>query len=729
MGCINEIMSKHCIPADYEGFLLQVFQDTFHLLQNLTKDNTKNASRNILAEVDDVYVEKFTDFLMLFVIHHLKRFESNAQFPILEFLALLFKYTFQQPTLDGFYSCLDVWNVFLDYLSYKLKNENNNYEMTLNKYKDVLLALSQEILRKLQFRYNQSDLEELDDEDLNDDCFTEWQSFLCQCLEIVSKVSELLPIEIFHLVFSIFEENLRIYFDLEQFLKPSLNNSPLELNVCGENECRRLHCSLRDLSSMLQALGRLVVYMIKTAAPLVLKVDFIEVHAQILATLKAFCYWLTQYVKETKDGNSESSIEKIIAEIAIANIKKRKTQIVVYRSMSNVLVLPWNNVAVDAQQLWPIRSSQHDLLIQSLCEPLRTACSRPNFFQDKLIQERSKPDILWVLQVMCGLIENVSDGSTRTKQVFYKSLQSTISFVESLFHLYLQHSDVTESILEFYLCSSSQLFGIQSRPSICAKNYAEFLDFIFHRKNQVMEFTLNESSSGCKVIEKLLQLLQQVVQEPSSHFKAFLPSTIELCLGQIYPFIAERPSSEVKPPLFELLHNILLHNYRYFFKVNVVNSLGESGNEKIENEQHFTKIMEAYGQSFLQPDIVLFKQNLFSLETLNNKWKLFYKGYFKSVMLFHFLSLLLKTLIYRTHNLLKEEIISTIYNMALVDFNCFYTVFLQQFLQSMENLDTNQKSSLLRNFKRDTDLHSFAESIQRFVSDLRYYCLCTNTSL
>lgn len=55
MGCINEIMSKHCIPADYEGFLLQVFQDTFHLLQNLTKDNSKSASgRNTLADIDDM---------------------------------------------------------------------------------------------------------------------------------------------------------------------------------------------------------------------------------------------------------------------------------------------------------------------------------------------------------------------------------------------------------------------------------------------------------------------------------------------------------------------------------------------------------------------------------------------------------------------------------------------------------------------------------------------------
>lgn len=36
-------------------------------------------------------------------------------------------------------------------------------------------------------------------------------------------------------------------------------------------------------------------------------------------------------------------------------------------------------------------------------------------------------------------------------------------------------------------------------------------------------------------------------------------------------------------------------------------------------------IPQAFGQSFLQPDIHLFKQNLFYLETLNSKQKLYHK--------------------------------------------------------------------------------------------------------
>jgi len=46
------------------------------------------------------YLEKFTDFLRLFVSVHLRRIESSPQFPIVEFLALLFKYTFNQVRLN-----------------------------------------------------------------------------------------------------------------------------------------------------------------------------------------------------------------------------------------------------------------------------------------------------------------------------------------------------------------------------------------------------------------------------------------------------------------------------------------------------------------------------------------------------------------------------------------------------------------------------------------------------
>lgn len=54
--------------------------------------------------------------------------------------------------------------------------------------------------------------------------------------------------------------------------------------------------------------------------------------------------------------------------------------------MSNILVLPWYAI-LDGQQMWTERSAQHDAFILALCEPLKTACSNPAFFQDKMLQE------------------------------------------------------------------------------------------------------------------------------------------------------------------------------------------------------------------------------------------------------------------------------------------------------------------------------------------------------
>lgn len=64
----------------------------------------------------------------------------------------------------------------------------------------------------------------------------------------------------FSLQYEPFNENLEIYLGLEQFI--STNSNGRYLTVTAENECRRLHCSLRDLSSLLQALGRLAEHFI-----------------------------------------------------------------------------------------------------------------------------------------------------------------------------------------------------------------------------------------------------------------------------------------------------------------------------------------------------------------------------------------------------------------------------------------------------------------------------------
>lgn len=57
-----------------------------------------------------------------------------------------------------------------------------------------------------------------------------------------------------------FQEHVEAYFGLEKYVTNGVQGR--RLSITAENDCRRLHCTLRDLSSLLQALGRLADHFI-----------------------------------------------------------------------------------------------------------------------------------------------------------------------------------------------------------------------------------------------------------------------------------------------------------------------------------------------------------------------------------------------------------------------------------------------------------------------------------
>jgi hypothetical protein len=56
MGAINELMYKNCVPADFENFLLQMFRNTFQLLQTVVFDPSpsNDASGARINYLDDM---------------------------------------------------------------------------------------------------------------------------------------------------------------------------------------------------------------------------------------------------------------------------------------------------------------------------------------------------------------------------------------------------------------------------------------------------------------------------------------------------------------------------------------------------------------------------------------------------------------------------------------------------------------------------------------------------
>ncbi|XP_069761398.1 exportin-6 isoform X7 [Narcine bancroftii] len=730
MSCINELMSKNCVPVEFEEYLLRMFQQTFYLLQKITKENNAHSIKSRLEELEESYVEKFTDFLRLFVSVHLRRIESNSQFPVVEFLGLLFKYTFHQPSHEGYFSCLDIWTIFLDYLTSKIKSRLGDRDEVLNRYKGALVMLLTEVLHRVQFRYNQAQLEELDDETLDDDQQTEWQRYLRQSLEVVAKVMELLPSHAFSTIFPILQDNLEVYLGLQQFVVTS--GQVHRLNITAENDCRRLHCSLRDLSSLLQTSGRLAEYFIgdvfatrfndalrvverlvevtlygtqiklydmETAVPSVLKPDLIDVHAQSLAALQAYSHWLAQFYSEVQRQNPQQFISLISTAMeATAPLISSKGKVLVCRALSNMLLLPWPNLP-ESEQQWAVRSTNHANLISTLTREYRQLKDNAGLSQSKVGLGNTKVVVQDTLSILRYIVENISGEVTKSRQICYQSLQESVQVSLALFPIFIHQPGITDEMLSFFL-TLFQGLRVQMGVPFTEQIIQTFLNMF--TREQLAESILEEGSGGCRVVEKFLKILQVVVQEPGQVFKPFLPSIISLCMQQVYPIVAERSSPDVKMELFELLYQILHNNWRFFFKSSVLASVQRgTAEEPMENEAQFVSAMQAFGQSFLQPDIQIFKQNLFYLETLNTKHKLYHKKIFRATMLFQFVNVLLQVLVHKSHDLLQEEIGIAVYNMASVDFSSFYAAFLPQFLANCDGVDSNQRTVLGRNFKMD----------------------------
>nr|DBA19354.1 TPA: hypothetical protein GDO54_015205 [Pyxicephalus adspersus] len=702
MSCINELMCKNCVPLEFQEYLLRVCQQTFILLQRITRETNAHSVRSRLEELDESYIEKFTDFLRLFVSVHLRRIESNAQFPVVEFLALLFKYTFHQPTHEGYLSCLDIWALFLDYLTNKIRNRLEDREGIINRYEDALVLLLTEVLNRIQFRYNQTQLEELDDETLDDDQQTEWQRYLRHSLEVVAKIMELFPTHAFTTL-------------VRGAMKHAQSLAALQAYS---------HWLARFYSEVQRQNQQQFISIISTAMEALPPLISTKVQEKLLLSA---CHLLVSVATTVRPVFliNIPAVQKVFSRVTdnAAQRLPEEAQVLLCRALSNVLLLPWPNIPEPEQQ-WGERSSHHSTLLSSLTRDYRELKgSAPPQRKGQL--EATKRVICQTLGVLRDIVENISSEGTKSRQICYQSMQEACQLSLALFPTYIHQSDVTEEMLSFFLALFQGL-RVQMGVPFTEQIIQTFLNMF--TRQQLAESILQEGSAGCHVVEKFLKILQVVVQEPGQAFKPFLPSILSLCMEQLYPIIAERPSMDVKVELFELLFQLLHHNWRYFYRSSVLASVNRDGaDEPMENQPQFIAVMQAFGQSFLQPDIHLFKQNLSYLETLNSKHKLYHKKFFRAMMLPQFVSVLLQVLIHKSHDLLQEEIGIAVYNMASVDFSTFFSAFLPEFLAGCEGLDTSQKNVLARNFKMERDLPSFTQSVHRLVNDLRYYRLCNDS--
>lgn len=306
----------------------------------------------------------------------------------------------------------------------------------------------------------------------------------------------------------------------------------------------------------------------------------------------------------------------------------------------------------------------------------------------------------------------------------HKSLDGLLDSTISLFTIYLDKLDIMNLLMKFFL---TLFTALQSQIGAAQTERITQTFMTLLTKERLQEAVLSEGSIGAQVAENFLKILILLVKDFANSFKSFLPSIVSFALRQMYPILAPRDVPDIKGVFYELLYEILLNNWRFFFPATILCHMDDL-DEPIENQEEFTAIMMAFGHAFLQSDLTIFKKNIEYLESLNAKHKLYSKPQFKSIMLYQFLHLLLQVLIQQSHGLLQEEICCCIYNMAAIDFNMFHTRFMADFLQRCDGITTEQRAEIASNYKPDEDLPTFVSNIRQFSNDLRYYMICNNSA-
>ena len=151
---------------------------------------------------------------------------QKAGSPLVDFLSLLFQFTFLQKSPEAILACLEVWAAVCDYL--EGSKEAGKVEV-IGRYTEALAALVSELLRRLH-----AVLANLDHERIGEDGTTEWQAFLNACLELVMRIAELLPEQTPATVEVVWRDTSAAYLGLEN-------------QVEGSNSERRLNSEFRYL--------------------------------------------------------------------------------------------------------------------------------------------------------------------------------------------------------------------------------------------------------------------------------------------------------------------------------------------------------------------------------------------------------------------------------------------------------------------------------------------------
>ncbi|UJR28072.1 hypothetical protein I4U23_009328 [Adineta vaga] len=797
LNCIHEIILKQHISRQYDPILHSSLRHVVQLLMMI--------NQNLTIEIQN----KITEILRSLFNLHLKRCETIEHFPMFELLSGLYKFTFQQTTQDGFYTCLDIWSIFIEYISTKEESRFTNKENSMEKYTQILRTLSQELLQRIH--NGQTHAESLEETaDLNDS-ETATDRYIRECIDLLSKLTDIptFSSSILHLLINLLQPDIEKYKSIQKLVQ-SLPNDPSRQQFILTNESTHVcHQILHSLIHLLHTFSRianiclldntnnqqsnffqtrltlvhqfvqLIIYIVHVRYDLIecsskqLHEEFIKVQTRSFECITNTTQWFSQMLilyNSNQDNHrliqelithiidtcvpliDVNNFDKSIAQSAasllssLVPLTRQHLPLDQLNSIKHLIhrILAWN-VTIPSKanfQLYKLsikiissivlsdqQSAEH--FFQPIFQPLDTILKDPtNFFNHQQTSQLLHHSFLDYTILLTELIESVQTENNKIRQHLFRSIQYLIINSNRFLPYIINRDTECETALISLLLIVFEIFRIQMTAELI--NTILQTTFSAFNIENVRTVLREPKPNAHTAISKFLELLSLFVNEPGNNklTQQFLPTILDLCTTALYPAIQENYALDIRENYYKLVHNLLINNWRFFFKGNVLTTLnGEV--ETTANEQIFIQLMESIAWSFSQADIEQFRTNLSSCNDLQLKCGLYTKLIFRHQMSQALLSLLLSVLLARSHELCRDDIISTLFYILTNDNTNNFAHFIHNYLSqtSIQTiLNDKHKRVLVENYSRnELDLPSFTQNINDFIHDYRHYTT-TNSS-
>ena len=409
-------------------------------------------------------------------------------------------------------------------------------------------------------------------------------------------------------------------------------------------------------------------------------------------------------------------------------------QQVFYVAMSNSITTPFSRCE-ENDEIWSRSSQAYRGVIGQQVTLLLQKC------------EGAPPEMLRAqINILTAIAKSVESSTTKTRNFVALVVTPAFSPVLDLVGRLLQPLGAMKSPQ-----SDPQAWRVFSASLATARDGLEFVVSILtsfskqigtetcHASLQrLLGYFSNHASSlaisgsgGVMLLLKLLRLVTAMMSETTTRFRDVVPMVAGLCLEEIpnRVFTQFNDQENLAPAMadnlidlqkahYDLLHSLLNQHWKWF-----LNSDNVFQSEM--TQMYFCKAMEVLLNCFQRQDVnpTIYRDNLNFFNDLQNSHKLYKLPLFNQSMKPAFLDTLVKALVFRTHQSLQEELLLTIYGLAVDSMSEFYSSTLPLLIKSYNlGLSDEQIANLVASMGNVTDFPSFSLKLHALTNDVRCTC-------